>query len=53
MNMIVNLIRAWLNGLGTFAVGKVLPAALLLLAGVAVIRIVMRLIQAALDKSKL
>ena len=53
MNMIVNLIRAWLNGLGTFAMGKVLPAALLLLAGVAVIRIVMRLIQAALDKSKL
>lgn len=53
MNMIANWIRAWLNGLGAFAMGKVLPAALLLLAGMVVIRLVMGLVQAALDKSRL
>ena len=53
MDMIADLAQQWLKGLGAFALGKVLPAVLLLLAGMMVIRIVMRLIQTALNKSKL
>ena len=53
MQIIVNLIQTWLSALGAFALGKILPALLLLLAGLVIITIVMKLVQTALEKSKL
>ena len=47
------LLRQWLALIGTYAAGKLLPAALLLVAGILVIRLVMAVVQKFLDKSKL
>ena len=45
--------QAWLNSLGTFALGKVLPAVILLAVGLVCIRLILRVLKAALKKSKL
>ena len=50
--MIANIFD-WLNMLSAFAVASVLPAVILLVAGILVIRAVMGVIQKCLDKSKL
>jgi len=48
-----NFIKNMLNGLGNYAFGNVLPAVVLLLVGLIVIRIIMKLVGKALEKSRL
>lgn len=49
----MNLIMTWLTMALTFVTGKILPAALLLVIGILVIRILMKLVEKALEKTKL
>ncbi len=49
----MNNILSWLGIAGTFAVSKVLPAVIITVVGVLAIRLLMKLIKAALEKSKL
>ena len=49
----LQIIKDWLNGLGAYALNTLLPAAVLLIAGIIVIRIVMKIINKALIKSHL
>jgi len=46
-------IRSWMGILGNFAWSKLLPNAIVLVAGIIIIRLVMKLLNAALEKSKL
>ena len=46
-------VRIWLNGLGIFALDRALPAAILLAVGVVCIRVILKVMTAALKKSKL
>ena len=46
-------IRSWLNSLGIFALGKVVPAVVILAVGLVCIRLVLKVLKAALKKSKL
>lgn len=48
-----NFLKNLLEGLGNYALGRALPAILLLLAGVIVVRIVMKIVSKTLEKSKL
>ncbi len=48
-----NFIKGLLAGLGNYVLSSVLPAILLLLAGLIVIRIIMKLVSKALEKSRL
>ena len=49
----LQMLKNWLSSLGGYALGRILPALFLLVVGAIIIRIVMRIIQAALEKSKL
>ena len=49
----MDLILSWFGVLGTFALGKVLPAVIILVIGILAIRLVMKLVNTALEKSKL
>lgn len=53
MKAILEFIRSWLAGLGGFALGKVVPALILLFAGMIIIRIIMKFIGNALECSAL
>ena len=46
-------INGWFSSLGDYALDRVLPAVLMLLAGLFVIRIIMKIVQKFLDASKL
>lgn len=46
-------IKKWLTGLGDYALGNLLPAVLLLLVGLVIIRIIMKLVGKGLEKSRL
>ena len=48
-----NYVKGWINGLGNYAFGRALPAVLLLLVGMIVIRIIMKIVSKTLEKSKL
>lgn len=48
-----NIIKTWLANLGHYALDNVLPAVILLLAGLIVIRIIVKLVARALEKSNL
>lgn len=47
------MIRTWLDNLGSFLSAKVLPAAILLAIGLLTIRVVTRLVKTILEKSKM
>lgn len=49
----VEMIKNWLTGLGNYALGRVLPAILLLVVGLIVIRIILTVVGKTLEKSKL
>ena len=53
MKVIIEYLRSWLSSLGGFALGKVVPALILLFAGMIVIRVIIRLIGNALERSAL
>ena len=46
-------VKAWLNGLGGFALNTLLPVALIAVAGIIIIRIILKVITAMLEKTKL
>lgn len=47
------MIETWLSLLGAFLAGKVLPAAIIIAVGILLIRLVMKIVVRALEKSKL
>lgn len=49
----MKMIEAWLESLGKFAMDKLLPALVLLIAGILVVRIVLRLVGGLLNRSGL
>ncbi len=49
----LEMMKKWLAGLGDYAMGNVLPAVFLFLGGVILIRIILSLVTAALEKSRL
>ena len=49
----MELFNAWLAGLGTYALTRLLPAVILLVVGILAIRIVLRLVSGMLNKSRL
>ncbi|MBO5952863.1 MAG: mechanosensitive ion channel [Oscillospiraceae bacterium] len=49
----MNTINAWLSGMGGFLLATVLPALLIFVVGVVLIRLVLKLVAKALTKSKL
>ena len=49
----MDFIKNWLLGLGDYALGRLLPAAFLLVIGLIIIRIIIKLVAKALEKSKL
>lgn len=53
MNAIVQMLQSWLAMLGNFAWGKLLPAVLILVIGIVIIRLAMNLLTTTLEKSRL
>ena len=49
----LNFLKRWLANLGNYALGRALPAILLLLVGMIIIRIIMKIVGKTLEKSKL
>lgn len=49
----LNTIETWLSALGTFLTANALPAAIILAVGILVIRIIMKLVERTLEKTKL
>ena len=49
----LEMIRSWLNSLGTFALGKLLPAVIIAAVGLVCIHVVLKVLKAALKKSRL
>ena len=47
----MDIILNWLKNLGNFALVKILPTALLLVAGILIIRIIMKILRTALEKT--
>lgn len=45
--------KTWMSGLGGFTLSKVLPAVIILVIGILAIRLLMRVVTAALEKSRL
>ena len=53
MEAIVNGIKGWLGSLGNFTLDRVVPALVLLIAGIIVIRIIMFLVKKTLERSSM
>lgn len=49
----MNILASWLTSLGGFALGRLLPALFLLLAGILIVRLVLRIVSSTLKKTKL
>lgn len=49
----MDMIEAWMASLGAYALSRVLPALILLVAGILAIRIVLKLVKGLLNRSKL
>ena len=49
----LDFIKTWITNLGNYALGRALPAILLLLVGILVIRIILKIVGKTLEKSKL
>lgn len=53
MESLINGINRWLDSLGSYALDRIVPALLLLLAGIIIIRIVTKLVGSWLDRSSM
>lgn len=49
----MDMLKTWLSGLGTFALSRLIPALILLVIGLLAIRILLKLVNTALNRSKL